>query len=359
MLVKNLKIFCSLALVSLATIGLTGCSLVSSGSSTSKPDGGIWRSADGGKAFSQVNDVLATKGKTLSISGANINTLVFDPQDASTIYAATVANGIFYSNDSGSSWQQFEVMNVGNVTSIAVDPKNKCLVYATMANKLYQTENCGKDWLNAYYHQKEAVILTAMAIDPKDGKNVYLGTSEGEVLKSTDGGQSWLTAYRLPNDKVMDIIVDPFDSKIIYVGSAVKGLFKSYDGGTSWTSLGDGLKSYVGSHQYRKLIYSPSAYNTLLFISKFGLLKTTDGGATWKIVDLLPAHKTTSILAVAVNPATSTEFYYVTASTLVKTTDGGIKWSSRQLPYSRITTEIKINPSNTQAVYLATMKPKN
>jgi len=351
--------FLKIILLAAGTFMLAGCSLVTDGGAPKKPDGGVWRSADGGRLFSQVNDVLATKGKTLSISNADINKLVFDPQDASTIYAATAANGIFYSNDSGSSWQQFEVMNVGNVSGIAVDPKNKCAVYATMANKLYQTENCGKDWINAYYHQKSVVILTALAVDPKNGRVIYLGTSEGEILKSADGGNTWQTAYRLKSDKAMDIIIDPFDSRIIYAASAKQGIFKSINGGAAWESLGDGLKSYVGSHQYRKLVYSPSVQNTLILISKFGMLKTVDGGKTWTIVDLLPAHKTTDILAAAISPSTSTEFYYVTATTLVKTSDGGIKWSSRQLPYNRLTTDIKINPASPQTVYLATMKPKN
>jgi len=92
----------------------------------------------------------------------------------------------------------------------------------------------------------------------------------------------------------------------------------------------------------------------LIFISKFGMLKSADGGATWKVVELLPASKTTGILAVAVNPLNSSEFYYATASTLIKTTDGGSKWSSQKLPYGRLTTDIKINHINPEIIYLST-----
>lgn len=348
-----------LFLVSAAVL-LSGCTIVPAGQApVARSDGGIWRSGDGGQTFAPINDVLATKGKVLSISNADINGLAFDPQDSATMYAASAVNGILYTTDGGASWQQFKDLKQGNFSRIAVDSKNKCVIFATAANKLYKTENCGRDWTNVYFHQKSQVTLTALAINPKAGATLYLGTSEGEILKSVDGGQMWLTANRTDRDKVMDIIIDPYDPRIVYAGTGKKGLLKSSDSGANWHSLGAGLASYIGSQQYGKLIYDPATANSLIFVSKFGMLKTIDGGDTWKIIDLLPAHKTTNILAVAVNPKNSDEFYYVTASTLVKTIDGGVKWSSRQLPYSRLTTDIKISPATSSAVYLSTRAVKN
>jgi photosystem II stability/assembly factor-like uncharacterized protein len=343
----------------IATILFSGCTIVPAGSKTAtKIDGGIWRSSDSGKTFLQVNDVLATRGKVLTMSNADINSLAFDPQDPLIMYAASAANGIFYSNDGGNSWQQFKDLKQGAFNDLAVDSQNKCVIYATTANKLFKSENCGRDWNNIYYHQKSQVILTTLALDSKSPTVLYLGTSEGEILKSTDGGRAWQTAYRVQSDKIMDIIIDPYDSKIVYFGSGARGLYKSVNAGVSWDSLGEGIKSYAGSQQYRKLIYDPATANSLIFISKFGMLKTMDGGNTWKIIDLLPSNKTTNILAVAVNPANSNEFYYVTATTLVKTIDGGVKWSSQQLPYNRLTTDIKINPVNPAIMYLTTQMAK-
>lgn len=338
---------------------LSGCSIVPANQSAAvKLDGGIWRSSDSGKAFVQINDVLATRGKVLSMNNLDVAALAFDPQDPSSIYAASAANGLFYSGDSGNSWQQFKDLKSGRISNIAVDYQNKCVIFATTQNKLFKSENCGRDWNNIYYHQKSQVVLTALALDPKSGNIVYMGTSEGEILKSADGGRSWQTAYRAPADKIMDIIIDPYDSKIIYFGTSAKGLFKSLNDGLSFNSLGEGIRSYAGSQQYRKLIYDPAAANSLIFISKFGMLKTADGGNTWKIVELLPAGKSANILAVAVNPANSNELYYVTASTLVKTVDGGAKWSSNQLPHNRLTADIKINPVTPAIMYLTTQMAK-
>jgi len=352
--------FIKILLLSGATLLLAGCTLVPAGSmsTVTKLDGGIWRSSDSGKTLSQANDVLATKGRVLSMNNADINGLAMDPQDPAALYAASVANGIFYSNDGGASWQQFATMKAGNIADIAVDYSDKCVVYATTQNKLFKTDDCGRGWNNVYYHQKSQVMLTAMALDPKASLAVYLGTSEGEILKSADGGHAWLTVYRAAGDKVLDIIVDPNDSKIVYAGTARKGLFKSTDAGRSWNSLGEGIKSYVGSQQYGKLIADPATPNALIYLSKFGMLRTVDGGGTWKVIDLLPASKSAGILAVAVNPQNSSEIYYVTASTSVKTTDGGAKWSSQQLPFNRLVTDIKINPITPGIIYLATKQAK-
>lgn len=341
-------------ILAMLAILTAGCTLTSSTKSSGpRYDGGIWRSIDGGNIFSQTNDVLATKGKTATLSNININKLAFDPQSSNTVYAATAANGLFYSGDSGLSWQQFGLLNKGNIIDVAVSYQNKCVVYAVMDNKIYKTENCGRDITNIYYHQKPQVYLTTIAIDPNNPAIIYTGTTEGEILKSLDAGLTWTTIVREKNDRIMDIIIDPYESRILYVGTARNGILKSLDGGLNWESLGDGLKSYTGSHEYRQLIYLPATRNGLILVSKFGLLKTFDGGNNWQIVELLPSHKTTNILAIAVNPENSDEIYYATAVSLVKTIDGGLKWSSKQLPIKqRSVSGLFVDPSEPLKVYL-------
>jgi photosystem II stability/assembly factor-like uncharacterized protein len=345
----------TLAGLALLTSGCVLFPVTSNKAATSKADGGVWRSADGGKTFAQAGDVLTVKGKVSTINNLGILKLTLDPSDSATIYGATEANGLIYSLDGGNSWSQFEALKQGYVRAVAVDPFNKCVVFVLIDNKLYKTENCGRDFTNIYYHQKATVILTALAVDHKNSKIVYVGTSEGEILKSTDGGNTWLTVRRQAGDKIIDILVDLSNNRIIYVGTTKSGILKSLDAGQNWTSLGAGLASYVGSHEYKQLIPDPATPNGLIFISKFGLLRTVDGGDSWQVIELLPNAKKTSILAVAVNPKSSAEFYYATASSLVKTSDGGVKWSSKKMPFStRLTTGIFISSENPNIVYLTT-----
>jgi hypothetical protein len=339
------------------TFVISGCTLfpTTNTSTTAKSDGGIWRSIDAGKLFSQAGDLLTTKGKVFNLNNLGVTQIVFDPSDANTIYALTETKGIFYSLDGANSWAQFKSLNTGLVKDLVVDPTNKCIIYALVGNKLFKSENCGRDFNNTYYHQKANVILTKVAVDAKFPNTVYVGTNEGEILKSTDGGHAWLTTMRENKDTVMDIIIDPIDTRIIYVGSAKSGIFKTIDAGQNWNNLGAGLASYAGSHEYKKLIIDPATPNGLIFISKFGLLKTVDGGDSWQVIELLPNAKSTTIVAVAVNPKNSDEFYYATPTTLVKTIDGGLKWSSKKMPFStRVATGIYVSPANSNIVYITT-----
>ena len=341
-------------------LALSGCTLPTTTASKSGSDGGIWFSIDSGRTLSQAVKVPSVDGKIITISNVDVTMIAIDPSDSQAVYLGTKSNGIIYSYDGGSSWRQFRDLNKVAVSSLAVDPKNKCVLYAAVSNKLYKSADCGRSWQNPYFHQKPAVSLTDVAISRGDSDIILMGNSDGELLKSVNGGQSWKTVLRAKSGPISDIVLDPNDSAIVYAGTQKSGLYKSVDNGENWAELGEGLKSYAGTHEYKKLIADPATDNGLIFISKYGLLRSTDGGGHWDLINLLPAPKATTISAVAVNPKNSREIYYTTQNTLVKSTDGGQTWSSVKLPYTRLTSFIAINPSDPRIIYLGTqLPPKN
>ena len=347
------KLLLSSLFVALLVLG--GCTLSKTGSSSS--DGGIWRSADSGATILQTVKVPAVDGKIITISNVEVTDVVIDPSDSQAIYLGTRSNGIIYSYDGGSSWRQFRDLTKGYVNSLAVDPKNKCAIYATVSNKLHKSVDCGRTWQNPYFHQKAEVYLTDVVVSPASSGIVLMGNSEGELAKSINSGQSWKTVLRVKSGSIIDIVFDPNNYQIVYVGTQKEGIYKSLDGGETWNELGEGLKSYSGTHEYKKLIAVPATADSLIFISKFGMLRSLNGGSNWEVVNLLPAPKEAIIYAVAVNPKNSREIYYATADTLVKSIDGGQTWSSSKLPYSRLTSSIVINPSDTKIIYLGTNVP--
>jgi len=338
-------------------LALSGCTLPTTATSQNGSDGGFWLSLDSGRTISQSVKVPATDGKIIAISNVDVIKIVVDPSDSQAIYLATNGNGIIYSYDGGSSWRQFRDLNKSLVSSLAVDPRNKCVLYASVSNKLYKSIDCGRTWQNPYFHQKPSVTLTDLAVSQSDSNIILMGNSDGELLKSINGGQSWKTVLRAASGPISDIVIDPNNPSIVYAGTLKSGIYKSIDNGENWSELGEGLKSYSGTHEYKKLIADPETSNGLIFISKYGLLRSSDGGAHWDLINILPAPKATTITAVAVNPKNSKEIYYTTQNTLVKSIDGGQTWSSIKLPYSRLTSCIVVNPGDPRIVYFGTQLP--
>jgi hypothetical protein len=66
----------------------------------------------------------------------------------------------------------------------------------------------------------------AIAIHPTDPDTVYVGTAQGGLYKSTDGGAHWtaLFAFELETLAIGAITIDPTDSNIVYIGTGEPNL---------------------------------------------------------------------------------------------------------------------------------------
>ena len=102
--------------------------------------------------------------------------------------------------------------------------------------------------------------VTALAVNPQDSSDVWLGAADGGLWHSHDGGQTWSSITDLtfvntpsgvmswPTQAIGSIAVDPTNPQTIYVGTGEAnftlddywgmGVFKSTDGGVTWTQYG-------------------------------------------------------------------------------------------------------------------------
>jgi len=357
----NIKQLSRVTLLLALAVIISGCTINlgrSNTSSSAKQPGGVWKSIDSGKKWEPIIAVPTTSGKQANIGNVSIKRITFDPQDTKVIYGATIENGIVYTINGGESWQQLTELSKASPRLVAVDAKNSCTLYTLIENKILQSVNCGRNWSVIYQHQTAKVSLTALTIDYATTTTMYLGDSEGEVIKSVNGGSSWQTVHRVKGADVAEIIVDPSDHKTIYVATAKSGIERSRDGGLTWANLGLGLKSYIGSHEYRRLIIDPATPGGLLLVSRYGMLRSQNYGDSWQALTLLPAPKATSITAVAINPDNSQEIHYATPLAMVSTFDGGQTWSSVKLPTARLISDLLIDPVQPAIMYLSTINPE-
>ena len=101
---------------------------------------------------------------------------------------------------------------------------------------------------------------------------------------SADSGGSWQSLGNLPAGTPFALAVDSSTPPIWYAAGA-KGIFKSADGGATWIAAGPAgpppcnyVPPFCG---VTALAINPQQPSTIYAIADAGLIKTTDGGATW------------------------------------------------------------------------------
>ena len=217
---------------------------------------------------------------------------------------------------------------------------------------------------------------TAILVHPQNPNIIYVGTGLGGVWKSTNGGESYvpLTDHQ-PSLAVGTMTFDPNDPNTIYVGTGQPaggdsfygaGILKSTDGGATWTVIGQEIFAGLGIADIVVLRNSP---NTLLVAAGAqqsnytkkplqqppGIYKTSDGGITWtRVVESCNDQGCVSPSALVVDP-TDPNIVYVGADGLgvVKSTDGGATGGVILAPENTQMghVEVAISPSNGNVLY--------
>jgi photosystem II stability/assembly factor-like uncharacterized protein len=163
------------------------------------------------------------------------------PSDSATLYAA-LASGMSKTTDGGRTWvtvgsgiasEYYDFYYGFSATSITIDPSNASNVYLGRNSGLYKTTDGGSNW------QKTADLsaVRTMAIDPADSSIVYAARYVNGVLKSDDGGVTWNRAGLI--DKV--VVTLAISGTDLYAGTGEGHIYKSSDGGEHWKNFDDGL----------------------------------------------------------------------------------------------------------------------
>lgn len=332
-----------------------GCVSISGKKSTTSGPAGMFISFDKGDSWKQINVLPKTDG-IKSIAGVSVYRIFDDPQDPRTIYLATRSNGMFFSYDEGVTWQQPDgPLSGGFIYSVAVHPKNKCVIYVTNGLQVFRSDDCSRSWVEMYRESRSDIKIISLAFNSFYPHQIILAESHGDILKSEDEGKSWMIAQRF-NDRLSEIKVDNLQENVMYVASLKNGLYKTIDGGNTWINLRDKFNGFSGALEYRRLLLSPILPNTVYWVSTYGILESKDGGQTWTAMPLITPPGSASIYGFGVAGDNDNEVYYTATiqdrSTFYKSIDGGKNWITKKVPSGQIPTILRIKPGKSNTLFL-------
>ncbi len=213
------------------------------------PRGRVQKSQNGGISFDS-----ATRG--LNDDGFEfIAPLAMDPNNPRRLW--TGGWYLWRTDDGASRWQRASSMRpgYGSVTALAVAPGDSNIVVAGMSDGhiLRTTAALQADAATAWaFTRPRTGFVSSVAFDPTNPRIVYATYSTfggAHVWKSTDGGATWRSidgygAGRLPDLPVHVLVVDPTDPQRLYIGTDL-GVFVSVNGGATWAVENTGFANVV------------------------------------------------------------------------------------------------------------------
>ncbi|HUL44416.1 MAG TPA: glycosyl hydrolase [Bacteroidota bacterium] len=205
--------------------------------------------------------------------------LIISPHSHTRLYFA--ANHLYRSDDRGDTWKevspdltrqidrnQLQVMGriwevdavsksastslYGNCTALSESPLKEGLLYVgTDDGLVHVTEDGGTTWrkIDKFPGVPERTYVSRLFASQHDANTVYASFDNHKnadflpyILKSADAGRTWTSvAGDLPkNGPVLALAEDHVDPALLFVGTEF-GLFTTLDGGGKWVQLKSGL----------------------------------------------------------------------------------------------------------------------
>ena len=313
-----------------------------------------YKTSDGGKTWEQVYSHNNPDGSYTS-SGLDVTTCYgvhFDPFDRNHYFICYTDMGLFHTFNGGKSWHHA-------ITGVPRDWQNTCYQVA------FDPDVKGRVW--SAWANAHDLPRTKMF-----GGNGFTNYGGGIAL-SEDSGNSWVKSNSgmSENSVCTNILLDPaspVDSRILYVSMMGKGIYKSVDGGKSWRESNNGLDKPMFAWQLRM---NSKGRIFVLFARGLKNDKTVDGaiyysddnaGSWTKLVlpegvngphDLLPDPKDPSVMYLSCWPHTINGVDR--DGGVLKTEDGGTSWKNVFDDRVRVNSA-GMDPDSPEAIYINTFQ---
>jgi hypothetical protein len=209
-----------------------------------------------------------------AVAGGRVTSVVGVPGEPNIYYIGGAAGGVFKSIDGGVSWKAiFEKEANASIGAIALAPSNPNLVWVgtgepnprndvVTGRGVYFSPDGGITW--RFMGLDNVGQISSIVINPNNPDIVYVGAlghvwgpnPERGVFRTLDGGRTWQKVLYV-DDKtgVSDLVMQPGNPMVLFAGmwnlqrypwvmlngGPTSGIYRSTDGGATWKKLSEGL----------------------------------------------------------------------------------------------------------------------
>jgi photosystem II stability/assembly factor-like uncharacterized protein len=307
------------------------------------PNGGIWKTINGGSSWISLNANLLT-----NISIADI---AVDPNNTNILYIATgdgygyevegmfwggtYSAGVLKSTDGGVTWNPTGLSSSQAqndiIQRLVVCHSNTQVLLASKRDGLWRSADGGTTWtavMGAHFYDIKFNVLN---------DSIIYAASANEIYKSTNLGLTWtpITSGLNPGGGRISLAVTQANAQVIYAfcnGSSGDAFYKSSNGGLTFQpkTSPDGAGSFYGYYDM-VLAASPTNENTV-YTGGLDVIKSTDGGTSWAAAANWagwpgPNYVHADNHDIEFLPGSGTTVFSCNDGGIFKTTNGSTSWS--------------------------------
>jgi photosystem II stability/assembly factor-like uncharacterized protein len=235
--------------------------------------GNLLKSTDQGRSWSRVVRGLDNLSE--------ISSVAIDSRNKQILFVSTLNDGVYKSEDGGNSWfKANQGLKTLEIEFVEISLDSPDIAFAAGSDRgLYKTTNGGKDWFAIKEDLRQFSAIKAFS------NYVLASDVQGNLHISKDGGRTWQPKIPFTNSGIIkDIAISKnfASDRTIFLGTDQGGVFKTTDGGVSFSQANDGITDLA----VMSLAISPT-YETdgLIFASSHtkGVFYSENRGRTWKL----------------------------------------------------------------------------
>lgn len=292
------------------------------------------------------------------LRGASPESLAADPMDLRRIYAGTMGNGLWRSEDGGRTWTRVGTsIAQAVVTAVAASSTEQDVVYAgTEPSAVYRSDDAGGTWREltglrslpsasswSFPPRPDTHHVRWIQADPGAAGRVFVAIEAGALVRTEDGGRSWVDRVRGGPIDTHTAATHPLAPGRVY-SAAGDGYFESRDAGRSWTRLVDGLR-----HRYLVGVAVDPADPEVVVVSaapgpwaayqpenaEAYVYRKSGGGPFIPAMQGLPDGRGTVAGRLAAHPGEPGAMYSANNHGVFRSGDGGATWQILDIPWPR------------------------